>query len=131
MSDHLRFMQALTHLRRRHPALRAEHIHVFHIHQDNRIIAFHRWLEGIGRDVVVVASLNESTFWHYQLGMPGRGRWLEVFNSDYYDHFPNPQVAGNHGSILAQDVPLHDLPCSANMVIPANAILVFARDVGD
>ena len=131
MADHLSCMQALMHLRSRHPALRADTMHVFHVHEDNRIIAFHRWLEGIGRDIVVVASLNESTFWHYQLGFPGRGRWLEVFNSDYFDHMPNPQVAGNHGSTQAQAIPLHGLPCSADLVIPANGILVFARDSGD
>lgn len=131
MADHLRYMQDLLKLRRRHPALRAERINIFHVHQSNRVIAYHRWLEGIGRDVVVIASLNEATFWNYQLGFPGRGRWLEVFNSDYYDNLPNPQIAGNNGSIQAQDIPLHDLPCSANLVIPANAILVFARDAGD
>lgn len=131
MADHLRFMQDLTHLRSRHPAFRADAIHVFHVHEANRIIAFHRWLEAIGRDVIVVASLSETTHWDYQLGFPGRGRWLEVFNSDYYDHMPNPQLAGNNGSIEAQDMPLHNLPCSTRLVIPANAILVFARDWGD
>ena len=131
MADHLAFTQALIDLRRRQPALRGEAINVFHVHEGNRIIAYHRWLEGMGRDVVVVASLSESTYWNYQLGLPARGRWLEVFNSDYFDNMPNPQVTGNSGSIQAQDIPLHGLPCSASIVIPANAILVFARDAGD
>ena len=131
MADHLSCMQALTRLRRQQPALCAEAINVFHVHEDNRIIAFHRWLEGIGRDVVVVASLNESTYWNYQLGFPGNGHWLEVFNSDYFDNLPNPQLAGNNGSIQAQTVPLHGMPCSASIVIPANSILVFAREMGE
>ena len=128
MGDHVRFTQELTWVRRRQPALRGENIHVFHIHNGNRIIAFHRWLENIGQDVVVVASLNESTFFDYQLGFPGSGSWLEIFNSDIYDHWVNPNGAGNGGQIAAQGPPTHGLPCSAKIVIPANAILVFARN---
>jgi 1,4-alpha-glucan branching enzyme len=52
------------------------------VHNANRVIAFHRWLPGAGRDVVVVATLSESTWWNYRLGFPGAGRWLEIFNSD-------------------------------------------------
>jgi 1,4-alpha-glucan branching enzyme len=131
MADHLRFTRELIWLRRRHPALRGESINVFHVHNDNRVIAYHRWLEGAGRDVVVVASLNESTFWNYDLGFPLSGQWLEVFNSDVYDHWVNPQVAGNGGQIDADGTAIHNLPQSATITIPANSIVVFARDNGD
>lgn len=131
MMDHLRFTGDLISLRRKQPALRAEAINVFHVHDGNRIICFHRWLENRGRDVVVVASLSESTLWGYQIGFPGSGRWLEVFNSDYYDNFPNPQVAGNAGSVIANGPGMHGFAASAAIVIPANAIIVFARDAGD
>jgi len=88
-------------------------------------------VEGAGRDVVVVASLNENTFSSYELGFPRPGHWLEVFNSDVYDNWVNPWVAGNGGGIWANGGPLHGLPASAGIVIPANSILVFARDQGD
>src|SRR6267142_1046188 len=55
------------------------------------------WWDGlVGRDVVVVASLNEDTFFDhsYRLGFPGDGHWEEVFNSDVYDNFFNPNVQG-------------------------------------
>ena len=131
MVDHLRFTQELVKLRRRHPALSGEQINVFHVHNDNRVIAFHRWLEGIGRDVVVVASLNESTFYSYSLGFPRAGRWLEVFNSDIYDNWVNPLGVGNGGAITADGPPMHNLPCSATIVLPANCLLVFATDTGN
>ncbi len=131
MVDHLRFTQELIQLRRRHPALRAERINVFHVHNDNRVLAFHRWIDGNGRDVVVVASLNESTIWDYELGFPGPGRWLEVFNSDIYDNWMNPWAAGNAGAVFADGAARHGLPCSAKVVIPASSVLVFARDGGD
>jgi len=127
MRDHLRCTRDLARLRRAQSALRGEPINVFHVHDDNRVLAFHRWLDGAGRDVVVVASLNESTLYGYQLGFPGGGRWREVFNSDVYDNFVNPQVAGNGGQIDADGPPLHGLPTSAAIVLPANGVLVFAR----
>jgi 1,4-alpha-glucan branching enzyme len=111
--------------------LRGEGLNVFHVHNLNRVLAFQRWVEGAGRDVVVVANLNESTFWSYELGFPGPGHWLEVFNSDVYDNWVNPLVAGNGGAVWANGGPLHGLPASASIVIPANSILVFARDQGD
>jgi 1,4-alpha-glucan branching enzyme len=80
---------------------------------------------------VVIAGLNESTFWKYKVGFPQPGRWLEVFNSDVYDNWVNPLTAGNGGTITADGEPFHAMPYSAEIVIPANSILVFARDSGD
>jgi len=128
MVDHLRFTSDFIALRRSQPALRGEGLNVFHVHDQNRVLAFQRWVEGEGRDVVVIASLNESTHWSYQVGFPSAGRWLEVFNSDVYDNWVNPQVAGNGGSVMADGEPLHGLPASASIVIPANSVLVFAKD---
>jgi 1,4-alpha-glucan branching enzyme len=131
MQDHLRFSRELISLRRHQPALRAEAINVFHEHEANRVIAFQRWVPGAGRDVVVVVSLHESTYWSYDLGFPGPGRWLEVFNSDVYDHWVNPIAAGNGTGVDASGPPMHGLNSSASIVIPANGFVVFARDHGD
>jgi 1,4-alpha-glucan branching enzyme len=131
MVDHLRFTQELIQWRRRHPGLRAGSINVFHVHNENRVLAFQRWIEGAGRDIVVVASLNESTLYNYELGFPSGGQWLELFNSDVYDNWVNPWAAGNGGAIAANGPGRHGLPASASIVIPANSILVFARDAGD
>src|SRR5438132_9355794 len=76
MVDHLRFTQELIALRRRQPALRGDHINVFHVHNNNRVIAYQRWIEGEIRDVVVVASLSEEAKYGYDLGFPWPGQWL-------------------------------------------------------
>ena len=130
-NDFLRFTQDLIRLRWNHQALRGDAINVFHVHDQNRVIAFQRWIPGAGLDVVVVASLRESTWWGYDIGFPSGGQWLEVFNSDTYDNFPNPEAAGNHGAITASGGPMHGLPASASIVIPANGVVVFARSQGD
>ena len=127
MVDHLRFSQDLIHLRWNYPALRGENVRPFHVHNQNRVIAFHRWLEGAGQDVIVAATLSDTTWYNYGIGFPFAGSWREVFNSDVYDNWVNPIVAGNGGGILAAGPPLHGFQASANIVIPANGFVVFAR----
>jgi 1,4-alpha-glucan branching enzyme len=131
MADHLRFTQDLIRLRWRQPALRGDQVRVFHVHNQNRVLAFHRWLESQGRDVIVVASLSEQARYGYVLGFPAAGRWLEVFNSDVYDGWVNPAVAGNGGAIEATGGAVHGFAASAAIVIPPSGVAVFARDAGD
>jgi 1,4-alpha-glucan branching enzyme len=127
MHDHREFVRQLLRLRHEHAALRGDRVNVFHVHNENRVIAFHRWIDGEGRDLIVVASLNESTLPRYDLGFPLSGVWTELFNSDLYDHYPNPWVAGNAGSVVTRDVPAHGFPCTATVAIPANGLLIFAH----
>ncbi len=131
MVDHLRLTQDVIRLRWRQPALRGPLVRVFHVHNQNRVLAFHRWLDGRGRDVIVVASLNDTPFYNYDIGFPTAGRWLEVFNTDVYDNWVNPTVVGNGGAVEATGMPLHGFEASCSIAIPANAVLVFARDLGD
>jgi 1,4-alpha-glucan branching enzyme len=133
MSDQHRFTRDLMWLRRKQPALRGEGIDVFHVCNDNRVIGIHRWLPGIGRDVVIVASLNESTFYNYsyRIGFPGGGQWNEVFNSDVYDQWFNPNAQGNPGGVNAEGPARDTMPVSAGITLPANSLIVFARDGGD
>lgn len=133
MGDFHRCIRDLIALRHRHPALRADPINVFHIDNVNRVLAFHRWIPTTGRDIVVVASLNEAAFsWgSYQLGLPLAGAWLEAFNSDFYDNYPNPGVQGNGGQVWADGPPRDSMPASAGLTIPGNGLLLLTRDPGD
>lgn len=125
MVDFHRFVRELAWLRRTHLGLTGEGYHPFYVHNDDRILAFHRWVPGSGSDVVVVASLSERTRDGYRIGFPRVGRWKEVFNSDVHDHWVNPWCQGNGGGIDAQPEPRHGLPASAELVLPANSLLVF------
>jgi 1,4-alpha-glucan branching enzyme len=109
--------------------LRADPIVVHPPDEHNRVLAFRRWEPGGGHDVLVVVSLNESTLYGYELGFPAPGRWCERLNSDVYDHFPNPQVAGNNGAVVADGPPRHGYDQSARLTIPANSVLVFSSAI--
>ncbi len=125
MADHLKFTQDAVRLRNSLSGLRGEGLNAFYTSDADRVIAFQRWVVGQGNDVVVVATLSESTWWGYRVGFPSAGRWVEVFNSDVYDNWVNPMVAGNAGGVDAEWVPMHGLAASASVVIPANGVVVF------
>lgn len=119
-----RFMEELVWLRRRTPALRSETLNILHRHADNRVLAFHRWREGSGEDVVVVLSLSDVSFRAYELAWPAAGHWQEVFNSDAYDDYTSE---ANFGGIDAWWTARDGLPATARITLPANSVLVFKR----
>jgi 1,4-alpha-glucan branching enzyme len=127
MGDFLEFVRALIRIRRNHPALSGPNVNVFHVHNDERVIAFHRWLEGTGYDVVVVGTLAEANLYNYKLGMPQPGLWREIFNSDFFESAPDHRTTGNLGHIIADGPPTHGFKSSALISIPANGVLVFAK----
>jgi 1,4-alpha-glucan branching enzyme len=127
MTDHLRFTRELIHLRRHHDGLRGQGFRTVHVHDENRVLAFHRWVEGRGDDVIVVVHLAPFNRFDYLIGFPAGGSWREVFNSDAYENWVNPDVVGNGGAIVAAPEPLHGFGHSAALTLPANSILVFAR----
>ncbi len=99
MSDFHRLTRDLIWSRRKHPGLRGEGVATILMDDFNRVLAFQRWIPGVGRDLVVVASLNEFTQSGYRIPFPNRGEWLEVFNSDIYENWLNPSTAGNGMSV--------------------------------
>jgi 1,4-alpha-glucan branching enzyme len=127
MLDHMRFIRELIRLRFDLPGLRGEGFRVTHIHNANRVLAFHRWVPDHGHDVLVIANLSNGHRYGYEIGFPTEGEWRERFNSDVYENWVNPIAAGNGGRVWAFGPPLHGFQHSSPMLVPANSILVFAR----
>jgi 1,4-alpha-glucan branching enzyme len=127
MRDFLEFTKAVLRVRGSLPALRGPNVNPYYAHNDNRVIAVHRWLEWTGADVVVIGTLREQNWYHYEIGLPRDGEWREVFNSDYYDDFPKADPAGNFGRVVALGPAMHGMPASARVTIPANGVIVLAK----
>jgi 1,4-alpha-glucan branching enzyme len=129
MRDFLRFTADLIQLRRSQPAMRGNNARVSRADNFDRVIVLHRWIEGRGEDVVVIANLSELPKQGYAIGLPSAGRWRELFNSDVYDDFPNPKPVGNAGHVEARSEPLDGFAARAEMTLPANGVIVLARTV--
>ena len=127
MLDHLRFTRQLIQQRRASPGLRGNGFRVVHADDDHRVLAFHRWVPGEGHDAIVVIHLAPFHRFNYRIGFPFSGGWREAFNSDVYEQWVNPQVAGNGGHVVAGADPLHGFGFSAALTLPANSALVFVR----
>ena len=125
MQDHVRFIRDLIDVRRQLAALRSDHISTYHVNDSNRVLACHRWTDD-GDDVVVIATLREETWRHYDLGFPRPGVWREMFNSDVYDGSFNPPVVGSGGRLDVAGPPRDGFAQSATVMIPANGLLVLA-----
>jgi len=126
-TDFARFVADLAGLRATQPALKTGGARVSRVDSFGRVIVLHRWIEGQGGDVVVVASLDELPKYGYTLGLPFAGVWREIFNSDFYENFPNGATIGNGGSVSASGGALDGFAASASVTLPPNGVLVFSR----
>jgi 1,4-alpha-glucan branching enzyme len=84
----------LIHLRRDWLAstggLQGSNINVFHVDNDAKVIAYHRYGPGgPGDDVVVVLNFADAGYAAYQLGLPRPGTWRVRLNSDWTGYDPS------------------------------------------
>ena len=64
--------------------LRGNNVNVYHINNNDKLIAYHRWESGgAGDDVVVIVNMANKSYSSYNLGMPSGGLWRVRFNSDW------------------------------------------------
>jgi 1,4-alpha-glucan branching enzyme len=117
-----RFYQDLISLSRRIRAIRTHNIDILHQSNQNRVIAFKRWIGD--EQVIVLASFNNTAFsqgYRIQkdsIAIPDAS-WREVFNSDAGIY--GGTNTGNFGA----NIPSRDRQFTAN--IPANGFVVFVK----
>lgn len=85
--------------------LTGQNTNVFHVNNDWKLIAWHRWMNGGETDdVVAVANFANAGRTNYRIGVPRSGLWRCRFNSDWsgYD--------SSFGTWPAWDVPAENIP---------------------
>ena len=82
----------------------------------NNVFAFARFDGAGGRPVVCVLNLSPVPRTDYRVGMPVRGRWREVLNTD--SPFYGGSGIGNLGVVEAEPIGWHDQPFSALLTLP-------------
>jgi len=89
----------------------------------NSIISYIR--KGINPkdELIVVCNFTPNTNEHYKIGMPRKGKLVEIFNSDNKKY--SGSGMGNANPIPIKSEPSHNRKFSANLVLPPLSIVVF------
>lgn len=110
--------------------LQGHHVHVHHVNDSDKVIAYHRYDRGgPGDDVVVAANLSSKRFDSYSLGFPAPGLWWCRFNSDaatYDGSFGD--FGGSHTTAAPTDAgdPDH-MPFRGSIGLAPYSLLVFSQ----
>jgi 1,4-alpha-glucan branching enzyme len=106
-----------------------QNIHIHHVDDGAKLIAFHRWdKQGPTDSVIVVVNMRNQPRDGYLIGFPRAGLWKTRFNSDSSKY---GQDFSNH---LAPDVEAHEgksdgLPCSGRINIGPYTAVILSQDV--
>ncbi|MFE7746486.1 1,4-alpha-glucan branching protein GlgB [Nocardia sp. NPDC057455] len=86
----------------------------------NNVLAFLRYGSD-GSVMACVYNFSGATHDAYRVGLPHRGQWLEILNTDAVDY--GGSGLGNLGEVAATDEPWHDRPASAAVTLaPHSAV---------
>ncbi len=116
--------------------LRGPHVNVFHVNDQDKLIAFHRWDRGgQGDDTIVVANFANKAYPSYWLGLPSGGRWRCRLNTDcdcykrVNGHGPEP-IFGGHPTWDIEAVPerMDGLGFKGEVSIGPYTLAVFSQD---
>jgi 1,4-alpha-glucan branching enzyme len=100
---------------------------VYHMHDERKVIAFHRWDKGgPADDVVVVANFSHEPQDGYVIGFPAEGTWKLRFNSDWQGYSDDFQ---SHPStdVVAEPGENDGFPFHATLTIGPYSVLIFSQ----
>lgn len=108
--------------------LRGPHVHVHHVNDDDKVIAFHRWENGGPRDdVMVLLNFGDRAYDAYWTGFPRDGEWKVRLNSDWTGY--GDDYAGTPSlHTRADGGPMHDMPFSAPIGIGSYTCIILSQD---
>ncbi|NEP16992.1 MAG: 1,4-alpha-glucan branching enzyme [Leptolyngbya sp. SIO4C1] len=95
---------------------------------DNRhsVVSFIRWDKDQAEFVLTVCNFTPQPHSHYRVGVPEKGYYKELFNSDARD-FGGSNM-GNLGGKWADEWAYHSRPYSLDLTLPPLGVLVFKLD---
>jgi 1,4-alpha-glucan branching enzyme len=128
----LEMYRGLIHLRRnlagKTRGLTGQGIEVHHVHNENKVLAFHRWAEGgPGDSVIVVANLANQSWEGYRVGLPAAGSWVVRFNSDWQGYDAN-FGAVDTPDVMAEEGEYDSLPYSGAVNIGPYSVVILSQE---
>jgi len=88
---------------------------------ENSVFAYAR-----GEKLVVIVNMTPISRQDYRIGIPAKGVWREILNTDSEDYAGSN--IGNGGSVIAEEAPSHGLPQSLTLILPPLGALVLAHE---
>ncbi|NTV53869.1 MAG: DUF3459 domain-containing protein [Syntrophaceae bacterium] len=100
---------------------------VYHVHDDRKVIAFHRWDKGgPADDVVVVANFLHEPQDGYVIGFPAEGTWKLRFNSDWQGY--SDDFEGHPSTDVVAEAGEYDgFPFHATLSMGPYSVLIFSQ----
>ena len=83
---------------------------------ENSIVSFVRKAEDSNDFIIAVCNFTPEVRQNYRIGVPSKGHYVEVFNSD--DEAFGGSGVLNNGEIISQDVPWHNREQSITITVP-------------
>lgn len=93
---------------------------------EKSIITFMRHGHGDGRSVIIVCNFTPTPSHNYRIGVPRRGFWREVLNSDAREYAGSGQ--GNLGGRETVPVPCHNYRQSLSLTIPPLSVMALSQE---
>lgn len=94
--------------------------------RENSVIAFQRHGEHKEEVMIVVCNFTPAVRQHYRIGVPYRGQWKEVFNSDDRKYMGSGVM--NVGLLMTSPVKLHQRDYSVSLTLPPLGMVVLKLD---
>ncbi len=108
--------------------LTGQEVDVYHVSQDSKIIAWHRWESGGPCDsVVVVANFSSHPCEDYLINLPATGDWIVRFNSDSRHYDKEFGDFGNY-AVQAKATEKDGLPAQAKISVAPYSALILSQD---
>jgi len=106
--------------------LMGQHIRVFHANDQDKVIAYHRSMEGgRGDDVIVAANFSAQSFDSYTIGFPSAGMWELRFNSDWNKYCED--FANKGYNTTAKEGEYDGCPCQGNIGLGPYSLIILSQ----
>jgi len=97
--------------------------------RENSVIIFKRLAEHKEDLLIVVLNFTPEVRYHYRLGVPYRGQWKEIFNSDNVKYGGSGVL--NHGNLTTSPVKYHHQNYSISITLPPLSLAVLKLEKED
>jgi 1,4-alpha-glucan branching enzyme len=108
--------------------LTGQHIDVYHLNHDGKVMAFRRWFDGgAGDDTIVIVNFANQHYEQYDVGLPSGGRWLRRFSSDR-KVYSNDFAENASGDIEAINEHRDGQSHRGRIELPPYTVLIYSQD---